>query len=876
LNLILFKRLVVAAALLASLVLVAIWLLMFSGPFSEPRGILLARVLSDHLGQEISIEGGLDVSLDTGVHVVAYDLLVLGSIVAGMGQTKIARLGLVIDWQGLRRKNLRLSDVHLDGVRIEKRTASNDKARPAKTVSRTGGSLAAGLTDLQDLITDHRIDISDFAFHYGSASNGLDLEIDLSSVVIAQHHSGVPWTLQGKGKLNGQALTVSGSHQADQHFELSAATDQIKAEIDGTAEPGGMESGYTAAISADVDDLPQLLDILKLQQSISGNGKASATYKSSNGKQSLDDLKAHLSLDSGESIDLTGQLETIHDLNNANLAVKISLYPPDALPAPAKLRRDLKLTGFDLELTAQPDGLPLRKMKIRTNGFVLNTHGKGPPPVTVSQIRITPDGLLDLGRMELRIGPPGNYFAILDGTIGDALRLRGIDFQATLAVPMNALLKPKPGPNADLTGKIVGGFHLAGDSTTLALSDLTVKSQGTDLVQLDVTAASGNVLTLSDISLDISADVRSGAKLLSALNLSAVPTGDIKFDAKLSSTGTKWQSHSRFSVAQSTMDMSLTADTGQAGSRLDGQVASPLIQLKDVRHVVAAVREIGLLGQGNDTSSGVFSDVTMEPVATQVFQSGTNMDVQIDLKKLEGVAGTSHIKTEFTLKQSEARLGPVKFDYDGGRFDVTGSVDVAKHPEIITVKGSADGWNLSTILQELNFKKHGSGILNAAINLSGAHRSVSEFARTASGDILISMQDGRIQTRLLDLAGLGVLPWLFSDAHGKVAPIACLRGPLRFDDGKINVREAALETDKVQVVANGFVDLRNQTIDVTGEPRPIGKPLSRSPWPFVVSGSLKHPKLRLNSGAHRQRRSDGASTMPAQRKPCVPDILQLR
>lgn len=776
-KLILFKRLVVAGALLASLVLVAIWLLIFSGLFSEPRGILMARVLSDRLGQEISIEGGLDISLDTGVHVVAYDLLVPGSTLAGTGQAKVARLGLVIDWQGLRRKNLRLSDVHLDGVRIEKRTASNDKARPSGTDARTEGSLAAGLADLRDLITDHRIDISDFAFHYGSASNGLDLEIDLSSVVIVQRHSDAPWTLQGKGKLNGQGLTVSGSHQADQHFDLSMATDQIKVEIAGTAEPGGMGSGYTAAISADVDDLAQLLGILKLQKSLSGNGKASATYKSSNGKQSLDDLKAHLSLDSGESIDLAGKLEEIQDLNNANLAVEISLYPPDALPAPAKLRRDLKLTGFDLELTAQPDGLPLRKMKIRTNGFVLNTLGKGPPPVTVSHIRITPDGLLDLGRVELRIGPPGNYFAVLDGTIGDALRLRGIDFHASLDVPMNALLKPKPGPNAELTGKIVGGFHLAGDSTTLALSDLTAKTQDTDLVQMDVTAASGNVLTFSDMSLDISADVPSGAKLLSALNLSAVQTGDIKFDAKLSSTGPKWQSHSRFSVAQSTLDMSLITDTGQAGPRLDGQVASPLIRLKDVRQAIAAVREIGLFGQGNHTSSGVFSDVTMEPVATQVLQSGMSMDVQVDLKKLQGEAGTSHIKTEFTLKHTEARVGPVKFDYDGGRFDVTGSVDLAKHPEIITVKGSADGWNLDTILQELNFKKHGSGILNAAINLSGAHRSVSEFARTASGDVLISMQHGRIHTRLLDLAGLGVLPWLFSDAHGKVAPIACLRAP---------------------------------------------------------------------------------------------------
>ncbi|MEM7319414.1 MAG: hypothetical protein AAF408_10390, partial [Pseudomonadota bacterium] len=51
---------------------------------------------------------------------------------------------------------------------------------------------------------------------------------------------------------------------------------------------------------------------------------------------------------------------------------------------------------------------------------------------------------------------------------------------------------------------------------------------------------------------------------------------------------------------------------------------------------------------------------------------------------------------------------------------------------------------------------------------------------------------------------------------------------------------------------------------------------TRSPWPFVVSGPLKHPKLRLKRGPHRQKRSDGASTMPEHRKLCIPDILQLR
>ncbi|MEM7319103.1 MAG: AsmA-like C-terminal region-containing protein, partial [Pseudomonadota bacterium] len=558
------------------------------------------------------------------------------------------------------------------------------------------------------------------------------------------------------------------------------------------------------------------------------------------------------------------------------LKMDISLYPPDEMPAPAKLRRDLKLTGLEVVLTAQPEGYPLRQLTARTNGFTVNTHGRGPPPITVSDIRITSDGLLDLGKVGLRIGPPDAYFLVFEGSIGDALRVKDIDLDATLDLPIIALLKPDDAKDGDALGKITGSFHLSGDSKTLALSDLSAKAQATDLMQMNVTASAGNVLKLSDLSMDISANIPSGAKLLSALKHSSVATGAIDFAAKLSSDGQKWQSETKVSVGKSNLEMALNAQTGQPDPQLDGQITSTLISLTDVRHIISARRELGRTHRDRGKSDGLVSNVTLERLSAEILQSGMDIDIQIDLKKLQGVAGTSSVKTEFIMKNQKAKIGPVKFEYDGGNFDVTGSVDVAKHPDIVTIKGTADGWNFGTILQELNFKKHGSGILNASLDVSGAHKSVEEFARTATGNILVTMRDGRIHTRLLDLAGLGILPWLFSDSHGKVAPIVCLRAPLKFADGKITIDEAALETKKVQMVANGDVDLRNDTVDVTGEPRPIGKPLSRSPWPFVVSGPLKHPKLRLKRGPHRQKRSDGASTMPEHRKLCIPDILQLR
>ena len=107
------------------------------------------------------------------------------------------------------------------------------------------------------------------------------------------------------------------------------------------------------------------------------------------------------------------------------------------------------------------------------------------------------------------------------------------------------------------------------------------------------------------------------------------------------------------------------------------------------------------------------------------------------------------------------------------------------------------------------------------------------------------MRNGSIDTQILDLAGLGVIPWLFTKSPGPTAPIVCLQAPFSISNGRISTKQAVVETDQVQVVVLGHVDLGNQTLEVVGQPRRIGKPLSRSPWPFTLSGSLNKPKVKV-------------------------------
>jgi hypothetical protein len=75
------------------------------------------------------------------------------------------------------------------------------------------------------------------------------------------------------------------------------------------------------------------------------------------------------------------------------------------------------------------------------------------------------------------------------------------------------------------------------------------------------------------------------------------------------------------------------------------------------------------------------------------------------------------------------------------------------------------------------------------------------------------------------------------------------------------------------MVGSGSIDLRNNTISLRAEPRPVGQPLSRSAWPIQVSGSLSAPKIAI--AERKSRRALVPLSMQDSRIPCVPDVDQL-
>ncbi len=873
---------IVACCAIAVLLVIAAWLFLSSSLLSAPRTAFVEGLLSDELGREVLIEDDVRIGIGPKFEVSATGLALPSASLPDVDLAQIDMLGFDVSAKELWKGRLSLSNFTVAGVHLNLITAKDGLATwhsNTTTRAEVESSGKSSNRSVSDVLADRKIELTDATILYQNAQNGLDLDLQFSELMLNRGGETTDASVTGSGSLNAQKFELTGDFPAGNPFQLKAEFDHITISANEVSDTPGFEVNATAEIA----ELGQFLDVLKLNRVLEGSGDVSATFKTSDGVARVDDLNVMVALEGGQSLELTGQIGELGNPADVSLTTKIRLYPEDAEPAPAQSRYDLKLIAVDMVMDSVPGQVPQRQMVIKTNGFTLDTAGEGPPPVKFSELSRTPDGNLRVGNVNLRIGNPARPFVILNGSVDDALQLKGVSAEGALDIPASSLISPEQlGPD-DQLGKFTGNFHLNGDLQQLSLTNLDGKTSETDIWNLEVHGTVKNVLKFENLDLGIDVDVPSGAELLQALSLEPINTGHAGLSIDLVSQGTDWDAKADISLGDSGLKFTADLDDATSDPVLRGSIESDLIRIDQVRDIVLAAGQLRKLGSAEETTpvaesddSGPLRDVTLKPIGRSILLSGMNMDIDIDLRHIEGAKGVSSLQSELTLDEKELKAGPLKFEYGGAHFDVNGLMDLSDDAHLLTLSGQAGGWQLDDILHNLNFKKGASGTLYADFKVTGGTESVKHFASSMSGNATVSMRDGSIETQLLDLAGLGLLPWVFSKEKQKVAPIVCLRAPVSISNGNISTKQTTLETDQVQVVVFGGVDMNNKALDLNLQPRKIGDPLSRSPWPVTAKGPLTKPKIKVKDGPKKLKRSDGADQMPAKRKLCVPDILQLQ
>lgn len=113
--------------------------------------------------------------------------------------------------------------------------------------------------------------------------------------------------------------------------------------------------------------------------------------------------------------------------------------------------------------------------------------------------------------------------------------------------------------------------------------------------------------------------------------------------------------------------------------------------------------------------------------------------------------------------------------------------------------------------------------------------------------------------------------------------LTCADTSLAFKQGVGKIEKLVIETENVQLVGGGAINLKDERINIAFQPRPIHKKILEMASPFVVAGPLSSPKISLKPGGAGSRAVAETVTLPlhllgallgsgtakADRKPCV-------
>ncbi|SLN42840.1 AsmA family protein [Falsiruegeria litorea R37] len=880
--------------IVSAIVFALLWMVLASSLFSGFRKDLVGDILSEQMGQPVVING--DVSLNPGPvsEILVSGVEIPSEDIPEINLAELSLLELELDLLLLAQGELEFDNLIVDGLGVdlvhladgrkswsERETAGINNREETPEEQERGGIL--------EFLSDKTVAFSNISLTRENETTGFTFDFQIDVLSLTQEQDGKLKLVTGKGDVNGQDFLIDAQFPSGADFTTRASFGDVELTFDGTPIPLDQGGGYTAELTLDTGSFADFLQVLQLDPVLDGTGTFSAKMLNQGGKLQILDTQTIIDLSEGQRLEASGSIADFRLGDDINIKLAARLHPEGARPPTAREIADLKLTAARVELVGDRGELELREMYFETNAFEQGLDSLG--PVSLGNFGRTEDGTLAIRDISIQAGPLDAPYLKSQGHINNLLELKDLAFAGDLMAPASLLLGELGPEVADQFGRISANFEVDDEPGHLRLVEFQASAQDTDLWALDTYAKTGNVLELGQAQFHLDLDIPETRTFLEALNLEPVDAGPLELLLDIKGKDDALSMNAQAAIDSSRLETQLDVRPNEGAPFVRGEISSEKLDLKDLQQGVAAFVQLDKLiedgpGQGDVQPLVLPKEPEDDDVQPLVLPEGqkfvdmerrlreTDLEILVNIAQIVGQQGISKVESSLTLKEGKADLGPLELQYGGGYFRASAGMDLLEAPERLTVSGATSGWDFGKILDAVGLGIQAHGTLRGDFNVSGNRTSLKTFINTMSGRATISMRDGDIATSLIELAGLGIFPWLFSgELQQGYTDIVCAVAPLRIAPGKITSESVVVETKSVQLVAAGGVDWRNDAIALRAEPRPVGRPLARSAWPFSVSGKLSKPDFKLHVGGVRSQ-EQGNRQVQTERTPCKPDRLQ--
>lgn len=459
--------------------------------------------------------------------------------------------------------------------------------------------------------------------------------------------------------------------------------------------------------------------------------------------------------------------------------------------------------------------------------------------------------------VSLKGAMPGTIVSV-DGSVASLSELSGVDLKVGLqADDLAEPLRLVSGHGFGSLGPVRLSARLNDGGGTLGLGDLDVSAGRRDTVFVAAKGVLRDLRRVSGIEVAVQAESDDLGRLSSTLGVGLPPLRAVKLAAVLRDGKDGWAAS----------DVKLHV----GGSDVAGEVGLNLEKRWKLRAKLhSAHLDAGdFAGKAPSAPAG---DRLLPKIAipTQILGE-VDADIEVTADKLVlGGLSLQAVTAKAGLRQGLLHVDPVAGGIAGGRFEGKLSLDSRAAQPLASLRLDAAEVDFGRLLREAgsDLLHGGNGSLNVALRGRGA--DLRAMAASANGSALLRLGNGEVRNRAFGWAGGDV----FSQVLGILNPLAqsrdttqvtCAVMHFRLKDGiAVTDRGVALQSDGVDVVGSGRVDLRDEGLDLGFTPRAkegLGLSVGNQLAGFTrLRGSLAAPQLSVDEiGAARTALSVGAA-----------------
>ena len=319
----------------------------------------------------------------------------------------------------------------------------------------------------------------------------------------------------------------------------------------------------------------------------------------------------------------------------------------------------------------------------------------------------------------------------------------------------------------------------------------------------------------------------------------------------------------RATFGKSTIEGRIAVKTGGARPFAAASIKSPLVDLASLAHRGGKPGASGKSGAGR-----MFSDAPLPLEMLRSFDGAA--DVAIERLVLPNGLPLEKIQGKAALKDGRLDVQPLQASLGGGTVAGRAALD-ATRSRAATLALGIEGKGISGEKLAASTGHAGAisgGNIDLALNLAGPGESVARFMAGANGEMRASMGPARTSGAALDFGGdvLTKIADLANPARRaeKYNEIKCAVVRLPVRDGIATAqRTIAAETARVDIVAAGTINLRNETLDLALRPHVkegLGIGAANLAELVRVTGTLSNPTVGIDTlGSARAALSVGGA-----------------